>query len=85
MLRGPEDSTGIWKMNMDALTAFLSIDSQFRMTGTGQGGLVVCGLDYQGVQAGFALSGRMVTPELWDDIRMIEAGAVAALNKGRMQ
>lgn len=65
---------------MDAVYAFLSIDSQFRMTGLGMGGLLVSGLDYAGARAGLALAGLDVTPALWGDIQMIEAGAVAALN-----
>lgn len=38
------------------------------------------GLDYAAAEAGLRLAGIAATPELWSDIRLIEAGAKAALN-----
>lgn len=43
----------------------------------------IIGLDYQGARAGLDLSGLEVTPDLWDRIQLIEAGAVAAMNGGQ--
>jgi hypothetical protein len=81
----PSETTGIWESNVQAVTAFLSIDSQFRMTGLARGGVLVTGLDYQGARAGLDLAGITVTPDLWRSIQLIEAGAVGALNRGRAQ
>jgi hypothetical protein len=40
------------------------------------------GLDYSGVEAGLRLAGIMLSPEQWDDLRSIEAGAMKELNSG---
>lgn len=79
------ESTGIWESNVQAVHAFLTIDSQFRMTGLARGGVLVTGLDYAGARAGLELAGVTVTPDLWSDIQLVEAGAVGELNRGRMQ
>lgn len=79
----PADEAGVWDINMHAVTAFLSIDSQFRVTSAATGGVLVTGLDYSGAQAGLALAGHTVTPALWGDIQMIEAGVVAELSAKR--
>lgn len=70
---------------MPAVSAFLRIDNQFRMTALASGAVVVNGLDYAGARAGLEMAGISVTPDLWADIQMIEAGAVSELNRGRMQ
>ena len=50
--------------------------------GEGGGGRVhFLGLDYHGVKAGFELAGIALTPGLWSDVQLIEAGAIAALNR----
>lgn len=36
------------------------------------------GLDYAGARAGLELAGIAMTPALWEQVRLIEAGAVAA-------
>jgi hypothetical protein len=78
------ETAGLWESNVPAVTAFLCIDSQFRMTGLASGGVLVSGLDYSGARAGLALAGIAVTPDLWADIQVIEAGAVGEMNRGRM-
>jgi len=40
------------------------------------------GLDYTAVRAGFDLAGLSITPLVWDQVRLIEAGALQALNGG---
>lgn len=85
MLHPFEEDIGVWNINVAAVTAFLSIDSQFRVTARGTGSVLVTGLDYTGVQAGLALAGIAVTPQVWGDIQLIETGAVAELNRGRGQ
>ncbi|WP_233587001.1 DUF1799 domain-containing protein [Pseudorhodobacter sp. E13] len=79
------ETKGIWESNVPAVHAFLTIDSQFRMTALARGGVLVHGLDYNGARAGLEMAGVAVTPDLWSDIQMIEAGAVGELNRGRMQ
>lgn len=63
---------------MAALHAFLAIATQWRVVGPGDGTLRRTGLDYQGVRAGLECGGVAVTPQLWSDIQLIEAGAIAA-------
>ena len=41
----------------------------------------ISGLDYAGARAGLDAAGFTVTPALWADIMMIEAGALSAKNK----
>jgi hypothetical protein len=47
------------------------------------GGTGWLGLDYSAVQAGLAFAGITVTPEIWADFQLIEAGALDELNKDR--
>ena len=63
---------------MEALHAFLHVATQWRVVGSGDGTLRRTGLDYQGARAGLDLAGVPVTPDLWSDIKLIEAGAIAA-------
>ncbi len=43
--------------------------------------MIARGLDYAGARAGLGLAGLNVTPDLWSDVQVIEAAAVAALNR----
>lgn len=79
------ETAGVWSINVQAVTAFLNIDSQFRMTALAGGGVLVNGLDYQGARAGLEMAGVTITPDLWGDIQLVEAGAVGEMNRGRMQ
>lgn len=63
---------------MAALHAFLAIATQWRVVGPGDGTLRRTGLDYTGAARGLELAGVDVTPALWSDIQLIEAGAIAA-------
>lgn len=47
----------------------------------GPSGSVCLGLDYAAARAGLRLAGITMTPALWSDVQIIEAGAVAALNR----
>lgn len=71
---------GVWPENVEAVRVWLSIASQWRTAPLGEVGLLWLGLDYAAVRAGLALSRIKVTPDLWDQIRLVEAGAKAALN-----
>lgn len=52
-----------------------------RLLSLAGGGMHALGLDYAGARAGLGLAGVEVTQALWAEIRVIEAGAVAALNE----
>lgn len=67
----------IWECHVEAVSAFLSVQTQWR-TVLATKGLVRTGLDYAAADAGLRLAGITSTPELWDDIRFIELGAIAA-------
>jgi hypothetical protein len=73
----------LWQAHLPALNAFLAVAGQWRMVPRPGGGWIYLGLDYTAAQAGFALADITVSPDLWADVQMIEAGAVAALN-GKM-
>lgn len=75
-----DDEVGVWPQNEDAVRAWLSVESQIRYTPVGDGS-VATGLDYAGARAGMRLAGLKVTPGLWSDVQVIEAAAVAALNR----
>ena len=74
-------SEGVWPQNAEATRAFLAVDTQWRVVARAEGRVHFPGLDYDGVKAGFNLAGIALTPGLWSDVQLIEAGAVAALNR----
>ncbi len=74
---------GVWPEHVAAVEAFIAVETQWRWVGGGMGGVMAIGLDYAGAQSGLALAGIEMTPDLWAQVRLIEAGAAAALNGGR--
>lgn len=44
------------------------------------GRIVWVGLDYAAARAGLDLAGLTITPEIWAQVRLIEAGAREELN-----
>lgn len=75
------DDDGVWDQNVAALDAFLSVATQWRMVPLATGRLIATGLDYQAARAGIEMTGTDITPDLWFDVRMIEAGAMGAMNE----
>ncbi|AGH58014.1 hypothetical protein RHVG_00049 [Rhodovulum phage RS1] len=71
----------IWAEHWPAVSAFLTISTQWRVAASGFGSRYL-GLDYSGVEAGLRLAGITLSPEQWDDLRSIEAGAMKELNSG---
>lgn len=59
----------------------MRIQTQWVVAGIGMAGLLTIGLNYANAKAGLELAGIDVTPDLWDDILVIEAGALPALNE----
>ncbi len=45
--------------------------------------MVTVGLDYASAEAGLRLSGDVPPPSVWSDLRLIESGALEALNEDR--
>ena len=72
---------GLWEAHVPALNAFLSVASQWRIVLMQDGTWAHLGLDYSGARMGFRMAGLKVSPDLWADVQMIEAGAVNALNR----
>lgn len=79
MLERDEDE-GLWPENVAAVSAYMVVSTQWRITGRADGGLHASGLDYAGVAKGFEMAGIAVSPALWSDLQMIEIGARAAMN-----
>jgi Phage related hypothetical protein (DUF1799) len=75
------DEDGLWQDHIPALEAFLTVASQWRMIPRPDGTTLHQGLDYTAARMGFAMAGLKVPPEVWVDVQVIEAGAVAALNR----
>lgn len=78
----PAQGTGVWAQNVPALTAFLVASTQWRVV-AGAADLFVLGLDYAGARAGIEGAGIEITPQLWGDLQVIEAAALAELNRQR--
>ncbi|WP_457650977.1 DUF1799 domain-containing protein [Profundibacter sp.] len=79
----PQAGTGVWPKNVDAVTAFLAVQSQWRVVSMPDGSLRSTGLDYGGVKAGLKMSGIKMKPGLWAELRVIERAARAEMNGGR--
>jgi hypothetical protein len=62
--------------------AFLAVATQWRVV-AGATGFIVTGLDYAAARAGMEGDGIEVTPRLWGDVRIIEAGALQEFNRTR--
>lgn len=69
------ETEGLWPWHLPGLRAFLAVATQWRVAG-GIGGAVRIGLDYAAAEAGLRLAGIEVTPDLWDEVCLIEAGAL---------
>lgn len=72
------DGLPIWPENWTSLTAWLSIDTQWRVAGRASR-LTWIGLDYSAVKVVLDAEGH--GPEIFADIRMMEAEALPILNE----
>jgi hypothetical protein len=66
----------VWPENWPAVQAFLKVQTQWA---TGMGGPT--GLDYTRVRDGLELAGVSVTPELFEQLQVMEAGALKAFSE----
>lgn len=74
---------GVWQVHCAAVMAFLRVATQWNALALADGRTRVLGLDYGRATAGLANAGVKISPELWSDLQLIEAGALAEMNRGR--
>jgi hypothetical protein len=72
------DSFDVMRANWRAVTAFLALETQWRMV-AGPTGLIWCGLDYAAAAA-FRGRNRRVWQRLLGEFRVMEAAALEVLN-----
>jgi len=78
VLLGPKDDPfDIWPENHAAWQAFQRVQTQWASGGMGG----PTGLDYVRVRAGLEMAGIEVTSELFEGLRLIEAGALEGFAK----
>jgi hypothetical protein len=77
-IRDP-DSFNVMRANWRAVTAFLALETQWRVV-AGPAGLVWCGLDYAAVAAAFRGRNRRAWQRLLAELKVMEAAALEVLN-----
>ncbi len=74
----------IWEDHIPAWLAWCAVSGQMRteaLCTIETAKIVWLGLDYAAARAGLDLAGIEISPQLWDDVRAIEAGAIEELNR----
>lgn len=71
-----EEEFELWEENVDAVGAFLKVQTQWRSGPAG-----ITGLDYNGVLAAFTLLGIAHTPELFGKIQIMERAVLNLRNE----
>jgi len=83
--RAPTDGyAGIWRENLPVVKAFAAAGTQWRTAPIfdGRGARVIfIGLDYAGARTAMELSGIEITADLWRGVQVMEAAALAELNR----
>lgn len=74
---------GIWPEHELAVAAFVTAGTQWRTMSAGLAGALWIGLDYSAARDAWAMAGMDVTPQIFGQVRMIEHGALGALNEAR--
>lgn len=72
--------TGLWPEHVAAVETFLAISGQWRVLPRWGAPPHYLGLDYAAAEAGLRLAGVTVSPARWEEVRLIECGAMAELN-----
>jgi D-arabinose 1-dehydrogenase-like Zn-dependent alcohol dehydrogenase len=74
----------VWPENVDAVELFVVVSGQWRIV-AGFGGVGYLGLDYAAVEAAMNMRGvkKHDRPQLFADLRVMEAAAATMLNKRR--
>lgn len=73
---------GVWPEHVEAVAAFLVVREQWRVIPRWGAPPIYQALDYTACEATWRMAGIEMTPELFADLRLVEAGARAALNEG---
>lgn len=73
-----DDEEGVWPENEEAVHAFYAVCTQFRWLANFDGSTRRTGLDYVAAKVSLEQAEFTVTPELWSEIRCIEAGVITA-------
>lgn len=68
------DTIEIWPENVDSLTLFMRVQTQWRVGPAGPSGL-----DYAGVSSALRLMRSRPSPELFDDLQAMETAALRAM------
>lgn len=66
------DTFEVWPENEEPIALFLRLQTQWRVGPTGS----PIGLDYAGVRAAMAMMRRPMTPELFQDLQLMEGEAL---------
>ena len=77
--------TEIWSEHLEAWSAWCAISGQWRTAPVStmeRAKVIYIGIDYTAARHGLDLAGIGVSPEIWDEVRSIEAGAIEELNRG---
>lgn len=74
---------GVWPDHEAAVAAFCVAGTQWRTAPLGMAGYAYVGLDYSAARDAWAMAGLETTPEVFAQIRLIEHGALGALNEAR--
>lgn len=67
-----------------AWSAWCAVSGQWRtevLSGNWGGKVIWLGLDYSAAKAALDLAAITVTPDVWNDVRTIEEGAIEELNR----
>lgn len=80
----PEEFEGLWPDHEPAWRAFAAVSGQWRtqaLSSLGGAAMIWLGLDYTAARAGLEMAGIDITPDLWAEVRIIEAAAAEELNR----
>lgn len=75
---------GLWEAHLPAWSAWCEIEGQWRTVSVStmeRSRVIWIGLDYAAADAGLTMAGFEMTPDLWAEVRAIEAGAREELNR----
>jgi len=73
-----DDTEGLWPEHEDAAIAFQRVQTQWRLACLADGSVRYVGLDYPGVGKALEFAGIEMTPALFAQLQVIEAGVIDA-------
>ena len=75
------DELFVWPDMVPAVSLFFGLQTQWRWVGAGMGGLVRTGIDYSALPTVAKGLDVEVTPEVLNDLRTLEAAAIAQFGR----